>query len=1290
MAENSQEIKQIIQQINEPVNKPATTLIIGDGKVSVNSVVKTLEKNIDRYMEYKGFDAKEKDAFLTAYADFVDGLKSGQITGRGFDRKWNDKTGKRTNAAKGFDAYGEVAALADKIVAELATTPSADSGNKWSSADFTTYLKNKIFAGGLDEKTWNDLDAIDEATNKRGVTNRTAKILGVLDEYISDLANKEFDFTNTPFKDKEDLLNKLTHARQSIQNGVIDANAYYLLNAAGIDTNVLRQLLNEGGGAATNTTTNTDNTSVGTTNTDSTATTATTESSTGDTTTNDTTQTDTATVDGTTPINPDTIINDGLPIAETQPAAEEQKPNDGRTEEMKKRDARIVGNLQQATEQLTTSDYIRLGSAAADIVSAISAWAPGYGTAVSGITGVASSIGNLIADIGEDGFQLHDLTSFGANLAMDAAGLFGGAGKAGKIVKALTNIAPKLIVIWDAMANGKVYAAAMKKAINDTEHMTMADWKLIANGLTLIASGSRMGASAFKQHAMVKMAEPGKVNGKAKLKINTKEGEKVVEVDQEFAKRMHSAKTREEAQSLLNERFKTKTTKYELGPKGKNGRRKHSRIVTEKPMYELVEPGKRFFGRWGTDKRNPVQVELATAEGTPFRHNTLWYPFMPAKGVYNFNTAANQAKFGGEGSFLKRTFLPSDLDIMTGNIKPSLFNLPYTLKNNQGFAISGYNPYMKKGGVLKAQPGASLVAQGSHYSTDDKKKEDEDFSQFVKDNEGTSDIFGSTVWNTGVRYRNSVNDKNELGYTERGSKGDESYSTNSNKANPENNEYDIEPGNGSEIERKNVKFYEQLENNPELAEIWARQYVALNTVKNSNWSNGWFDANDKFNFEKFRTSNLWKDQKNGIGHDVYRGKVYYVDGHPETYFSSDLKDKGYTVAEGPEEWDETGLIRKYKLVKSGSTPSGDNQPSAQNPEGGSKFEGKTNQKPTPNLKQAYDRNRAQLEALNERVNQNTLDYNKRKLKRDSQIGPGFIESPYLQTRYIDSGYAEGSNIEQKLNEQFKRQELQGTSNANYNVNAQLARNEQALDVLSQFYANLAKNHTDYVNNAIETADKNRNVWVETLNSNNERFRSWLKQQIENINLYDQKTTDNKNAQIKGYIESQKAQFNNWMQAQQSQLANQIQKKYYEKFQKLSDEAQQLQSKNPEPGTPEYIRLQEIAKEVENYKVAMNDEINYFKYQAAGIDPDTFQKLDPGFKVSVAKHGIKIDHNKVQQAISFLKNGDAVKIYQADKKAQTAKYIAKKKSEDERKKRNHNMEMQALRGMQEIFLKSFDL
>lgn len=1287
MAEINQEITQTVEPavtqpvVEKPVTQPVkapTSLIIGDGKVSINNVVKTLEKNVERYMDYKGYTPQQKDAFLGAYADFVDGLQNGQITGRGYDRKWNDNTGKRKNAEKGFDAYGEVAALADKIVSELGTDKSAAA---WSNVDFTKYLKNKLFAGDVDEKTWNDLDVIDTATNKRGTANRTAKVLDVLDNYIADLADKEFDFKNSPFKDKEDLINKLTAARQSIQNGVIDNNAYYMLNQAGVNTNMLRQLLNDAGEPVQTTEQPADATAQATaTATDPAAEQAVEQAA---------EQTEAAQEQAQLTEMP--IVED----ATTQTNTAKQQP----LTELQKRDARVVGNLQQAADQLTASDYVRLGAAAADITSAIAAWAPGYGTAISAITGVGSSLATLGADIGEDGFQWHDLASFGANLAMDAAGLFGGAGKAGKIIKSLTTLAPKAIVLFDGINNGKEYAKAFKKAVNDTEHMTMADWKLVGQGLTLLASGSRMGASSMKQRAMVKMAEPGKPQGKAKLKIKTTEGEKTIEVEPEFAKKMHAAKTREEAQALLNERFKgTKTTtKRTVGPKDAKGRRKHTKTTTEEktPTYTLAEPGKKYFGKWGTDKSNPVEVINATLEGTPYGKNNIW----PAgkRGTYNFNTEANRAKFGGENSILRKTFLPSDLDIMTGNIKNGNFivtalNAPYLLKNAEPKPV-GFNPYVaikKQGGVLKAQPGA---------------KAPDLWADFVAANGGSNDLYGSTAWDYTKRYRNGLDAKKNLTYIPR----ENTYNT--DKVNPDNGGYDPEAGNGYDIERKNNAFYQQFKTNRDLAEKWAREYMRLNTAKNGHWSDGWF-KNDEFQHDVFLKSKLWNDQKNGIGHDVYKGAVYYVDGHPETYFNNDLKSQGYKIAEGDEEWDDNGLVRKYKLVKDEAAqkpvvtnPDNTQNPDVKEPESEQKPNGESEEKdPASKIKAVADAAKKELNLRRptDAIIRGIKDVNyyrtlNEKAQSLNEQLAGLTRTPLPTPRsevVKTDNYAERAAMENANNQALKQAELNRTSNAKFNSNMQLgvdAQNEQRRYAVNQQAAQL---NDQYVQKAVDTANTNRAAEIQTLNTNNAQEDALNKMRHDLMATYINSKQADRHTFLQEHLDDFNKKENKRKKAIQLEVARNLQDKYYGKGSdaaKIREEIMRLASLDPKD--PEYANAQH---QIAIQKALLDDEQRkyekekaYYEYQLLGIDPDSLPTFQKDFSVTLQKGG-QIRKDKVGGIISYLKSGDAVKKYQADKRASTAKYVADRKNIDNAKKRNHDKQMQALKGIHELFLKSFDL
>lgn len=178
----------------------------------------------------------------------------------------------------------------------------------------------------------------------------------------------------------------------------------------------------------------------------------------------------------------------------TETAAAAQKAQDtNRTPEQIKAGAKKIGSPDQ---DWSTEDKIRLGTAAADVTSILTAFIPGYGTAASAVLGVGSTVGGLTADIMDDsvsGWQATGNAAYG--LGMDVIGLIpglGASGKAGKIVKALTKVAPKVLMAWGAYENTIPAADALNKLMHDSSNMTVDDWKNLSAGLTTLAGGTRM------------------------------------------------------------------------------------------------------------------------------------------------------------------------------------------------------------------------------------------------------------------------------------------------------------------------------------------------------------------------------------------------------------------------------------------------------------------------------------------------------------------------------------------------------------------------------------------------------------------------------------------------------------------------------------------------------------------------------------------------------------------------------------------------------------------------------
>ena len=204
----------------------------------------------------------------------------------------------------------------------------------------------------------------------------------------------------------------------------------------------------------------------------------------------------------------------------------------------------------------------------------------------------------------------------------------------------------------------------------------------------------------------------------------------------------------------------------------------------------------------------------------------------------------------------------------------------------------------KNGGVLKASGGLNFnLAVGNNETKDLKlpngltipllssinpaklpKGGFDDFNQAVIYND--EDLLDSNrlkrVWNK------------ETGKYELAKRGDQAATDNISTG---NKLYDVEGVEGSQEKDENLykvswneNWINRLMNNPKLAEAFARRYMALNEATDKEQSKNWFNQDSSFNYENFKkqipTNNgklfVWSDGLNGIGHDVYAGRMYGI------------------------------------------------------------------------------------------------------------------------------------------------------------------------------------------------------------------------------------------------------------------------------------------------------------------------------------------------------------------------------------------------------------------------------
>lgn len=176
------------------------------------------------------------------------------------------------------------------------------------------------------------------------------------------------------------------------------------------------------------------------------------------------------------------------------------------TPEDKKR--QIASQRKPGDTEFTATDIARISAAGMDVASALSAFVPVYGTAISAGTGLISSLTNFGADMSDKSVSAGDMwKNLGTNIAMDAVGLvpgFGTAGKAGKITKTLIKYVPKIVTVLSATNALSPESRASWAKLASNESLTVKDWQNIAAGCSALAGVSRGAVGHFNAHTMAK------------------------------------------------------------------------------------------------------------------------------------------------------------------------------------------------------------------------------------------------------------------------------------------------------------------------------------------------------------------------------------------------------------------------------------------------------------------------------------------------------------------------------------------------------------------------------------------------------------------------------------------------------------------------------------------------------------------------------------------------------------------------------------------------------------------
>lgn len=177
-----------------------------------------------------------------------------------------------------------------------------------------------------------------------------------------------------------------------------------------------------------------------------------------------------------------------------QKEAEKQQRIDQKVEETgKTREQVEAAERRPMKEGFSTIDKVRLGTAAADAISAAAAFIPGYGTVASGVLGIGSTLTNIGVDIADESRSGWDVAGDALYGLMDVVGLIpgmGATGKAAKIVRVLKPVSK--LAMRTLQAYGMVHSAdAFNKLMSNPSDMSVDDWRNLAIGLQAISGEAR-------------------------------------------------------------------------------------------------------------------------------------------------------------------------------------------------------------------------------------------------------------------------------------------------------------------------------------------------------------------------------------------------------------------------------------------------------------------------------------------------------------------------------------------------------------------------------------------------------------------------------------------------------------------------------------------------------------------------------------------------------------------------------------------------------------------------------
>ena len=570
------------------------------------------------------------------------------------------------------------------------------------------------------------------------------------------------------------------------------------------------------------------------------------------------------------------------------------------TPEDKKR--QIASQRKPGDTEFTATDIARISAAGMDVASALSAFVPVYGTAISAGTGLISSLTNFGADMSDKSVSAGDMwKNLGTNIAMDAVGLvpgFGTSGKAGKITKTLIKYVPKIVTALSAANALSPESRESWAKLASKESLTVKDWQNIAAGCSALAGVSRGAVGHFNAHTMAKGTKTKDFN------ITASDG-KQYKVTAEQLETLKKQKSLED----INKEFKKIHPDAELGSFFRNGkwqqlRHLHFNNPQVKSVYDFSQLNNQgTFSNsniWKVARENNLRG-ISLDVKNPYKNSLLKQPTPSSSTKKKYEKPRATAKS-------KQQVTNSPL-----NNSPERYNyVRKSVQSNTGDEVKTWRDiftknhfYFKEGGSIQKLASGNSINGNPWFSTLEGKKvsnPDTDFpasidmSKLVSIDGKTGNIIDATISNTpgtvDTRYQAAA--------------GNTLENTRAIESHPYYQWFDTQLYNNHKITPVGTAWQDAADLNI------PKGSKASFKDENGNYRTSWTNTNNDiygnpgqtYNTDEAYTHGVRYDGINGARHSVFlnRGTRYFykdTEGNKQYVNLSDADKKNYSISKEP-------------------------------------------------------------------------------------------------------------------------------------------------------------------------------------------------------------------------------------------------------------------------------------------------------------------------------------------------------------------------------------------------------